>query len=231
MDDAAVETEVATVGEQLRAEMGGQRPVAAATEVFEPADPARTMPKGLVFGTIAAVIVLILIMTWLNKRSLEPANDTANVAVTEAPVPPPQAAPAPAPVGNQPVVLTATAPVWLQVYEKGGASLFSGTLQQGQTFAVPATATAPLLKTGKPEALRISVGNAIAPAVGPPATTVRDVSLLGADLMKGGTAASPAAAPPPQPQPRAAQRVRRAQPRAARRPEPPSAAPTTNTGE
>ena len=41
------------IGEQLRAEMGGQRPVAATTEVFEPADPARTMPKGLVFGTIA----------------------------------------------------------------------------------------------------------------------------------------------------------------------------------
>jgi hypothetical protein len=91
-------------------------------------------------------------------------------------------------------VLNATEAVWLQVYQKGGATLFSGTLQPGQTFAVPPTASAPLLKTGKPEALRINVGNAVAPPIGPPATTVRDVSLLPADLMKGGQGAAPAQA-------------------------------------
>ena len=37
-------------------EMGGQRPTTTTPEVFEPADPARTMPKWLVFGAIAAVI-------------------------------------------------------------------------------------------------------------------------------------------------------------------------------
>ena len=60
------------IGEQLRAEIGGQR---AAThqpaEVFEPADPARTMPKWLVFGAIAAVLAVVLLMSWLNERSLE----------------------------------------------------------------------------------------------------------------------------------------------------------------
>ena len=224
------------IGEQLRAEMGGQRPVAATTEVFEPADPARTMPKGLVFGTIAAVIVLVLIMTWLNKRSLEPAEEANNVAAIEAPAASPAPAPPPAQAANQAVVLTATAPVWFQVYEKGGATLFSGTLQPGQTFTVPPTTAAPLLKTGKPEALRIAVGSSIAPPVGPPATTVRDVSLLGADLMKGGAAALPAASAPA-PQPRPAERTRRSQPRATRpapAPAPaatPPAAPTTNTGE
>ena len=74
--------------------------------------------------------------------------------------------------------LTATAPVWFQVSEKGGATLFSGMLQPGQTYAVPAAATAPVLKTGKPEALTINVGNQVAPPVGPPAKTVADVSLL-----------------------------------------------------
>ena len=44
------------IGEQLRGEMGGHRPTTT-TEVFEPADPARTMPKWLVFGAIAAVVV------------------------------------------------------------------------------------------------------------------------------------------------------------------------------
>ncbi|HJU77782.1 MAG TPA: helix-turn-helix domain-containing protein [Sphingomicrobium sp.] len=191
----AVGLERADIGEQLRAEMGGQRPATAAAEVFEPVDPARTMPKGLVFGAIAAVIVLVLVMSWLSRRSLEQPEEITNVAVAEAPAPPPAAAPPPT-AAPQPVVLTATDAVWLQVYERGGATLFSGMLQPGQTFAVPPTATAPLLKTGKPEALKVTVGNQVAPPVGPPATTVSDVSLLAADLLKPPPAAStPAPAP------------------------------------
>jgi cytoskeletal protein RodZ len=236
---SAVGLDRAEIGDQLRDEMGGSRPVAAAAEVFEPADPARTMPKGLVFGAIAAVIVLILIMTWLNNRSLEPTDETNNAATaTETAPQPQQAAPAPPPASG-PVVLTATQPVWFQVYEKGGATLFAGMLQPNQTFAVPPTTAAPLLKTGKPEALRITVGSAVAPPVGPPATTVKDVSLLGADLMKGGVAAAPAT-----PAPQAAPAPQRPTPRAQRpRPRPTQTAPaqppaeaapppaTTNTGE
>ena len=44
------------IGEQLRAEMGGSRSPNTAAEVFEPADPARTMPKSLVFATIAGYL-------------------------------------------------------------------------------------------------------------------------------------------------------------------------------
>jgi cytoskeleton protein RodZ len=75
-------------------------------------------------------------------------------------------------------------------------------LSPGQNFQVPSTATAPMLRTGKPEALRITVGSQAAPAVGPAATTVRDVSLLPADLMRGPQQAQPAAnAPASQTQP------------------------------
>lgn len=236
----AVGLERADIGEQLRAEMGGQRPVTAAAEVFEPVDPARTMPKGLVFGAIAAVIVLVLVMSWLSRRSLEQPEEITNVAVAEAPAPPATAAPAPA-AAQQPVVLTATDAVWLQVYERGGATLFSGMLQPGQTFAVPPTATAPLLKTGKPEALNVTVGNQVVPPVGPPATTVSDVSLLAADLLKSGAAASPLPPPAPQAAPPAPPRRPAPQPRRSRSaapapaPEPPAEtapppAPTSNTG-
>ena len=182
------------IGDQLRAEMGGQRFTANAVETFEPADPRRTMPKWLVLGTIAGLVVLIALMSWLNNRSLQP-DETAStpVASTQAPAPAQQAPqPVAPPVAGQPVVLTATAPVWFQVSEKGGATLFSGTLQPGQSYTVPATATAPVLKTGKPEGLQVKVGNQAAPAVGPAATTVSNVSLLPADLMKGGAAPGPA---------------------------------------
>jgi cytoskeleton protein RodZ len=225
------------IGEQLRAEMGGQRSPTTTTEIFEPVDPARTMPKWLVFGTIAAVILLILVMSWLNRRSL----DQPEQAATNAPAPasPPAQTPPPAPAvaAQGPVVLTANSPVWLQVSERGGATLFSGTLQPGQGFTVPATASAPVLKTGKPEALKITVGNTIAPAVGPPATTVDNVSLLPSDLLRSGQAVPPPVAvlatpaPPPARRPLASP-LRKAAPAPA--PAPPLAAtppPTTNTGE
>jgi cytoskeletal protein RodZ len=205
------------ISDQLRTEIGGSRPTMTVPEVFEPADPARTMPKALVFGAIAAVLILILVMTFLNKRSLEPGDEgTTNTAAAAAPAAAQPTAPPPASTAaQQPVVLTATDPVWLQVYEKGGATLFSGMLQTGQTYAVPPTATAPLLKTGKPEALRISVGNTVAPTVGPTATTVNDVSLLPADLLKASAQATP---PAPAPRPR---------PQATATPPPPAAEPST----
>ena len=234
---SAIGLDRADIGEQLRAEMGGHRSPAATAEVFEPADPARTMPVGLVLGAIAAVLVLVLVMTWLSNRSLEQGNEINNVAAAPAPqaAATPAPAPTPSPAAGQPVVLNATAPVWLQVSERGGATLFSGMLQPGQTYAVPPTATAPILKTGKPEALRVTVGNQVAPPVGPPATTVSNVSLLGADLMKVGQAAAvppPAAAAPT----RAEARPRRQAATTAPAPAPatPPAenpAPTTNTGE
>ena len=224
------------IGNQLREEMGGQRFASNSTDVFEPADPRRTMPRGLVLGAIAAVIVLIVLMTWLNNRSLNQANQAeaqtevpAEASTAKAPATPAPATPQAAAQG--PVVLTATAPVWLQVSEKSGPTLFSAMLQPGQTYTVPANASSPVLKTGKPEALKITVGTSIAPAVGPAATIVSNVSLLPADLLKGpavaGPAAPPAAAAPP-PAPR--HRARRLPPPAAPAP-PAETPPTTNTGE
>ncbi|HVI05865.1 MAG TPA: RodZ domain-containing protein, partial [Sphingomicrobium sp.] len=163
---AAVGLDRSEIGNQLREEMGGQRFATNSADVFEPADPRRTMPKGLVIGAIAAVVLLIVLMSWLNKRSLEQPEAANNEVAAAAPAPAPapaSATPAPAaataspqntPAALQgPVVLAATAPVWLQVSEKDGPTLFTGLLQPDQTYSVPSTAKAPLLKTGKPEAL------------------------------------------------------------------------------
>jgi cytoskeletal protein RodZ len=189
------------IGEQLREEMGGQRFTASQTEVFEPADPARTMPKWLVLGAVAAVIVLIIVMSWLNKRSLEtpetPANaPTAGAGAPRAPVPTPQQ-PAPqvaAAAAQGPVVLTAIEPAWVQVSDQG-KTLFEGMMQPGQAYTVPTTATAPELKAGKPEALKVTVGSATAPPVGPAGKVASHVSLKPDALMHGGAPAAQPAAP------------------------------------
>jgi cytoskeletal protein RodZ len=237
---SAVGLDRTDIGDQLRAEMGGQRFTANTTETFEPADPRRTMPKSLVIGMIVAVIVLIALMSWLNNRSLETTDETGNITADQAVAPAAKpVAQAAAPAQNLPVVINASDAVWLQVYEKGGATFFSGILQPGQTFAVPTTSKAPLLKTAKPEALRISVGNQIARPVGEAAEKVSDVSLLSGDLMKGPVASAPAPhAAPPAAMPQAPRAPRRhseaaAGGRSTDAPEtaPVTETPTTNTGE
>ena len=219
---AAVDLDRTEIGNQLREEMGGQRFASNAADVFEPADPRRTMPKSLVIGAILAVIVLVAVMSWLNSRSLE-QNDVTNEQTATSPqttaAAVPQQAPAPAAAPAQgAVVLTATGPAWIQVTDQG-KTLFQGELQAGQTYAVPPTATAPMLKAGKPEALNVTVGGATAPPVGPPGK-VTTVSLTPASLMKGPAAQAPA--------PRSAPQRARPAPAA---PAPTEAPPATNTAE
>ena len=190
------------IGDQLREEMGGQRFTSSQTEVFEPADPARTMPKWLVIGAVVAVILLVVVMSALNRRSLDQSEEpaaTAPAPVASAPAQQPRApaaAPATPAAAQGPVVLVATAPAWIEVTDQG-KSLFQGELQPGQSFTVPPNATAPLLKAGKPEALQVKVGSALAPPVGPPGKVVSKVSLLPAALMRGGVQPAPASAPVP----------------------------------
>lgn len=226
----------AEIGDQLREEMGGQRFAATSADVFEPADPRRTMPRSLVVGAVIAAVLLVALMSFLNRRSLEEPdqNATINAAATnvtaQAPAAQPvQATPASA---SGPVVLTATAPAWIAVTDQG-KSLFQGELQPGQSYTVPAGVTAPMLKAGKPEALRVTVGTTVVPQVGP-AGKVTTVSLVPSDLLKtSATAAAPPApkaapaAPAPRPRP-PARRAPAPAPPPASPPAPPPAQPVVN---
>jgi cytoskeleton protein RodZ len=179
------------IGDQLRSEMGGSRPVFATPEVYEAADPARTMPKGLVFGALALLVLVVLALMWVNNRSLE-ADPAAEAAKLETPVEAPVAATQPTPsAAAGPVVLTATDAVWLEIKD-GPAVLKQGMLERGQSYEIPATAAAPVLMTGKPEALSIAVGGQQAPAIGQPGRTVSGVSLKAADLLQSASGATTA---------------------------------------
>ena len=205
------------ISDQLRSEMGNTRAVHQPTELFEPADPKRSMPKGLVIGALLALALVAAALTWLSNRDLADDSNAAvnadNAALADAGVAPIAAAPAVA----GPVVITANDAAWIEVKD-GTTILKQGELASGQSFEVPATATAPTLTTAKPEALRISVGTADAPAIGPAGQKIANVSLKGADLLKGPPTAAPAAAAPtPAPTPAAAAT------RPAKRPAPPAA--------
>jgi len=231
---SAVGLDRTEIGDQLRAEMGGQRFATNQAEVFEAADPRRTMPKWLVIGTVIAVIVLVVLMSWLNKRSLEQPDETNNTVVAEnsmAPASPaarPVAQPAASVIQGQAVVLTATDAAWLQVTDRG-AVLYSGILQAGQTFTVPPNAVSPILKTAKAEALKVTVGSTLAPQLGPPAKKVT-VSLLPGDLLKKPAQPALQAAPAPTRAP-AGTEAPAAAPVAAPEPAPQQSPPTTNADQ
>jgi cytoskeleton protein RodZ len=212
------------IGDQLRAEMGGSRPAYASPEVYETVDPARTMPKGLVMGALGLLVVVVLALSWLSNRSMQadqPIEEASNAAPPAANVA--AAAPAPTPLPSAGVVITAIEPVWVHI-EDGGTILKEGILAAGERFEVPANATAPALTTGKPEALRVSVGTAQAPPVGPAGKKVSDVSLKASDLMR-----TPASAAPTTAAPARAVEARPAPRPAPRRSTPPAAPATTGS--
>ncbi len=197
---SAVGLDRAEISDQLRSEMGGQRNDSSTVEHFEPADPARAMPRWLVLSAIAAIILVVVFFTWMRSRSLTeeapPPPAATQEAAQQVPAQAPTSAPAQPAAAQGPVVLTASAPAWIRITDQG-KTLFEGMLNPGQAYQVPPTATAPLLRAGAPEALKITVGSAVAPPVGPAGQVTSNVSLLPADLMRGPSAASP------QPQPAA----------------------------
>jgi len=216
----AVGLDRAEIADQLRAEMGSELPAhysTATTEPMEPVDGNRSMPKGIVIGALIALVVVISLFTWLSNREL-----TGNDAATEASIDNLALAGTPAPAAQGTVLITANEPAWIEVRD-GATILKQGELAAGQSFEVPATATAPMLTTAKPEALRISVGTGDAPSLGPAGERVSNVSLLGADLLRG-----PVAAPTPEPVAAAADPApRRAAPEPRRAaPEPRRSVPT-----
>jgi len=206
--------DAAGLSREFREEMGGpaERVV---PEPFEPADPARVPSRFLV--TIAVVLALLLgggYAIWRSGLLGGSAEDRAELASNDAAASlpsarqpqagaaPPMAAPAPAATG--PVVLTALEPVWLRVYEDDGTRLVEKQMEVGETWQVPATAIDPKILTGRPQALRITVGSTVIPPLGPPERTIRDVSLKADALIARLSPPAPAAAatiPPAQPNP------------------------------
>lgn len=199
------------LSQRFRAELAESAPAGPyRQEAYEPTDPARVPSRGLVWATLAlALIVALGYLYWRGSRLENPtqvalAAQPAEQAPAPASPPPVQQAPvspaaSPDVAANaatgQTTTLTADQPVWLRVTD-GGKKLFEGMLQPGKQFEVPADAADPRLRTGRATVLKVTVGNATIPPLGPPETLIKDVSLRPADLLaKAAGGAAPAGAP------------------------------------
>jgi cytoskeleton protein RodZ len=194
------------IGAELREQLGFPRgTTAAATAYYEPADPARVPPFSIALvAAILAVLLVVAYLVWRSSAVDDPGEETPIVeAAPPAPAARPSAAAQPPPAATGPVVLAAAEEVWLRVYEAGGRKLYEGTLRPGERYEVPAAASAPQILTGRPDALRVSVGTTVIPPLGPPERTIADVSLRPADLLarvQGGPGQTVPAPPPAPPQ-------------------------------
>ena len=191
---------------QFRRQISHAAPRETMISPYEPADPARTPSRALAWTCFA--IAVLLVVAYLYWRGVTAENGVTLAAQTRdhpaAPAlvaPPPTAAVVAPPVAGvgQTALLTATAPVWIKVYEFGGKTLFMGLLQPGEHFAVPADAADPRLLTSRPNVLDVTVGATKVPALGAPERRIKDVSLrpaaLLARIVPAAASAAPAATP------------------------------------
>ncbi|WBO22946.1 helix-turn-helix domain-containing protein [Sphingomonas abietis] len=214
----AVDIDPVAASQQFRAEFAAavQASPRIAYEPYEPADPVRLPPRLL--AIVALLIAVLLVAGYGIWRSGiltgEGTDQRARLAASGEPVestdsgaaPTPQASPS-TPTGSPaaapasgPVRLTAIQPTWFEVSDKAsGTRLYTGVLAQGQSWDVPATAGDPVIRTGKPEGLQVSVGGQTLAPLGEPAHTISNVSLKAASLTArpAPAAATTATAPAP----------------------------------
>ena len=107
---------------------------------------------------------------------------------------PNEMAPNAAPAAYQAQSVAVRTYAWIRVTDQGSI-LFEGMMQPGQSYTVPPSASAPLLRAGAPEALRVTVGDTVAPPVGPAGQVTSNVSLKPADLLRPKAASGGGASP------------------------------------
>lgn len=196
----AVGAEEAPLIAQLREDLGRDDPAARGTLPYELADPAR-VPSRLLAWTAAVLFVIVAVGYW-TWRSNYWGPDAITPLPTETAAPPPvgatangaptPATPTPAPATGE-VVLTATAPVWLRIYDASRTKLFEKEMAAGERYVVPANANNPMILTGRPDVLNITVGGQGVAPLGTADKAIKDIGVSAAALAARPPVASPLA--------------------------------------
>ena len=176
----------AEVAEAVRAEMGVERPLdRAQSENFEPGDPARVPSAKLAwFSVLAAILFVAGIFMFYRTfwapgmgpgSILEPTEESAALAEGEAGAGDTDAN---APSAGGEVVFTSLEDgVWVRFYEAEGERLMEKQMAEGETYAIPATAQAPQIWTGRPDAFSITIGGRAAPKLSENDFVMRDQAI------------------------------------------------------
>ncbi|MCC7393476.1 MAG: DUF4115 domain-containing protein [Sphingomonadaceae bacterium] len=189
--------------------------LSAAQQAYEPADTNRIPTRALAWTSVAiAAILFAAFMLWRGyvvggdlaradnaaTSAARPAATPANAAAgapngasptTSLPAPPP----APPALANAPVRIAASERTWFSLTDAAGNSQFDLTLDGGEFYTVRPNQRALFLRTGRPQSLRILLGDQRLPQLGANDAVVSGVALDAASLAQR-LSAQPAAAPP-----------------------------------
>lgn len=193
---SAVGMDPSKVNADLRAEMakGGHEGYQAPTQNYEPADPSRVPSRKLAWTAAAVGIIVVAAYLVWRSMALESPIDVA----ASAPVEQKAAGPAATPPGlsGGAVVITATDNVWVKIYDADDKRLYENEMKAGDSYTVPADANKPMIVTGRPQTLTVTVGGKSVPPLGAADKTIADLEVSAAALLArpaSETAASPAA--------------------------------------
>ncbi len=191
----ALELDEVALVDQLRTDLAGENSLRRnyADSTYAPADPAHIPPRSFAWGAIAVLAVILIgfgIYKAASSGMFAGAGASEVELVAEEPETPKPAATAPIGEVSGPVVLSATDDVWLRVYTDDGKKLLEKVMVKGESFTIPADVAKPLLLTGRPQVLNVTVAGKAVPPLGPPDRTVADLDISASALTAKAEAAA-----------------------------------------
>jgi hypothetical protein len=179
----------------VRAQLDAQSEDGYGPASFEPGDPARVPSRALGWFAGFAVLLLLAGGFFFFRTIFAPAGELPSlVEQQDAQARAQQAAARQAASARQasantaaPVVFTALVPdIWVKFYDASGEPLMQKHMTQGETFTVPADAQGPMLWTGRPDALGITIGGRPVPKLAEREQVVKDVPITAEALLARG---------------------------------------------
>jgi cytoskeletal protein RodZ len=199
----AVKLDEAAVVADLRIELDGLAPAAPVPDKdeFKPGDPKRVPGARIAWlSALAAVIVAVAAFVLWRGYGMS-AGGLPSILPTETPTPlssvRASTAPAQASAPAGPVVFTAEQDkIWVKFYDAAGQQLMQKQMAKGQAYTVPAEAKGPMLWTGRPDALSVTIGGKPVAKIADREGKVKDVPVSAAALL---ARPAPGATPTPSP--------------------------------
>ncbi len=189
----AVDLDREEIADMVRAELAEGDPTQVRSAgAMEPGDPAKLPSSGLVwFGAIAALILAVGVIAFystyfgagsgpppiaaeMESEGATPGDNAASEQVAAA-----------TPSEDGPVVFTAIEDnVWVRLYEPSGERLYEATMQEGDAFEIPTDAENPLINTGRPHLLEITIDGQDVAKLADEQTTLGDVPVSASALLE-----------------------------------------------
>ncbi|BEV02356.1 helix-turn-helix domain-containing protein [Novosphingobium olei] len=191
------------IADAIRRELDAATPEPEPRKInqFEVGDPAKTPSRLLTWLAVLLGLGVVVLGFGLWRSYYWPAAELPPLVgpSSSAPASPaakpaaPAAAPAPA---TGPVVFTALEDrIWVKFSDASGQQLMQKQMAKGESYTVPAEAKGPVLWTGRPDALAITVGGKAVARLAEKEGIVKNVAVDGAALLARPAVPAPAMAP------------------------------------